>query len=52
MSIPIILYDPAGLYNILLLIAFCAAIYFALMYALRTFRDEEILFFKSLIHHR
>jgi O-antigen/teichoic acid export membrane protein len=52
MAIPIILYEPTGLHNILLLIALCAAIYFVLMYALRTFRDEEILFFKSLIHHR
>jgi len=52
MSIPIILYQPAGLYNILMIIALCAAIYFVLMYALKTFRNEEILFFKSLIHHR
>jgi O-antigen/teichoic acid export membrane protein len=52
MAIPIIIYEPTGLHNILMIIAFCAAIYFVLMYALKTFREEEILFFKSLLSNR
>jgi O-antigen/teichoic acid export membrane protein len=52
MVIPIIIYEPTGLLNILLIIAVCAAIYFVLMYVLRTFRKEEIAFAKSLLSHR
>ncbi len=51
MSIPIIIYEPTGWHKILLLIFFCATIYISLMYTLKTFQDEEISFFKSLLRH-
>jgi O-antigen/teichoic acid export membrane protein len=49
MVIPIIIYEPTGLLNILLMIAVGAAIYFTSMYVLKAFKEEEIAFAKSLL---